>query len=128
MKYIEEGDIVDIHDQIIQATGGRIGIHSRMLLGSALQRPRLTTLGYHRYRSVYSKAAVLLDSIANHHVFNDGNKRTAVAAAAYFLQINGYRLVITDQQYESYILRVVSKKPAIRSIARWLRRHSQQIV
>lgn len=127
MQYVEEGDVVDIHDQIIHATGGRTGIHSRMLLGSAIERPKLSTLGYHRYRSVYAKAAVLLDSIANHHVFNDGNKRTAVAAAAYFLQINGYRLVITDKQYESYILRVVSKKPSIRSIARWLRKHSEEI-
>ena len=127
MRYLDEGDLVDIHDQIIIYVGGRAGIHSHRLLGSAVERPKTTTFGYQRYRSIFTKAAVLLDSIANHHVFNDGNKRTAIAAASYFLKLNGYELLITSQQYESYILRVVNKKPKIRSIARWLKKHSQRL-
>ena len=127
MNYLTEGEVIELHDDILRSTGGRLGIHSRHLLKSALERPKTVAYGYVRYRSVFAKAAAHLDSIANHHVFKDGNKRTAVAAAARLLALNGHELQITNKEYESYILRVVNKKPSIRSIARWLKKHSQPI-
>lgn len=124
MYYLTEGEVIELHDDIVYLTGGRRGIHDRHLLKSALERPKTITYGHVRYRSVFAKAAALLEAIANHHVFNDGNKRTSVAVAARFLALNGYELQITNKEYESYILRVVNKKPSVRAIARWLKKHS----
>ena len=42
--------------------------------------------------NVFQLAANLSDKIMRNHPFQDGNKRTAMAAADMFLKINGYKL------------------------------------
>jgi len=44
--------------------------------------------GHDPYPSLFEKAAYLLCFIIERHPFVDGNKRTAIAIAAYFLERN----------------------------------------
>ena len=44
------------------------------------------------YPSISDKAAFYMFQIISNHVFSDGNKRTGLHIALYFLVINGFRL------------------------------------
>ena len=61
-------------------------MRDRAALEAALARPQA---GY--YRDIIEEAAALLESLSENQPFVDGNKRTAIAVAAAFLRVNGYR-------------------------------------
>jgi death on curing protein len=112
-----------IHDQIIEGSGGSKGFHDVKLLESALARPAQSAFGEDAYDTLFKKAAALLDSLANNHGFRDGNKRTAMAAAIYYLSLFSIKIVITNEEYETFMLHVVSSKPPINEISSWLEDH-----
>lgn len=116
--------ITYIHDEIIDASGGVKGFHSEGLIRSALARPLQSAGGVDAYTTIYEKAAAMLDSIANNHGFRDGNKRTAMAAASYFLDMHDLDLGITNEEYEDFMLHVVNNKPSVKEISTWLEDHS----
>jgi death-on-curing protein len=116
-------DLVYIHDRIIKESGGLPGIKNEGLVHSALARPFQTAFGKQIHPSIFQKAAALLDSIANHHCFNDASKRTAMAAASFFLFLNQESLLITDAEYEAFMLHVVEDKPSVQDISSWLKKH-----
>ena len=82
--------------------------------------------GKELYRGLLVKAAVYFESLARHHVFVNGNKRTAVAASARFLFVNGLELVATNRAVENFAVKVVVEKLAVEDIAVWLKRHSRK--
>ena len=63
------------------------------LLDSAAHAP-LNTLSYDTvdHHSAFYLAANLAEKIMRNHAFQDGNKRTALSAAATFLRLNGYQM------------------------------------
>lgn len=71
-------------------------VHDWGLLESALARPQASVFGEDAYPTVHAKAAALFHSLACNHGLKDGNKRTAVAAVAWFYHLNGHRLTGTD--------------------------------
>jgi len=116
--------VCQLHDEIIKASGGAGGIHSEHLLKSALARPLQTAFGEENYKDSFSKAAALLDSIANNHGFRDGNKRTAMAAANLFLYLKeDISIQFSNKEYEDFMIYVVNEKPSVNEIAGWLRNH-----
>jgi death-on-curing protein len=119
--------ITYIHDEIIDASGGVKGIHNEGLVRSALARPLQSAGGTDAYATTFEKAAALLSSIANNHGFRDGNKRTAMAAASYYLDLNDIDLNITNEEYETFMLHVVNDKPSVEVIGKWLNDHSEKI-
>ena len=70
------------------------------LLESAIARPQTTVLGVDAYPDPFAKAAALLHSLACNHALVDGNKRTALAATLLFLELNGVRVLPTDDAYD----------------------------
>lgn len=113
-----------IHDHIIDASGGSKGYHDERLIKSALARPMHSVMGEDAYPDVFSKAAALLDAIARNHGFRDGNKRTAMAVAALFLEQHDIRVAFTNQEYEDVMLHVVNDRPSIQEIKEWLEAHA----
>ncbi|MGI8755378.1 MAG: type II toxin-antitoxin system death-on-curing family toxin [Acidimicrobiales bacterium] len=58
-------------------------------LDAAVERPWSGFGGFEAFPTLYEKAAALLHGIASRQVFENGNKRTAWAAAVALLDING---------------------------------------
>ena len=58
--------------------------------------------------------------------FIDGNKRTAISAAAMFLLLNGRRLIASNTQIEDFTMRVMETKPGIAECAAWLSHNSER--
>ena len=84
--------VYEIHEVIIAETGGLIGLRDAALLHSAVARPFATFGGQELYASDFEKAAALFHSLVKSHPFMDGTKRTAFAAALFFLDRCGYSL------------------------------------
>jgi death-on-curing protein len=79
-----------LHRESIARFGGSDGLRDEGLLESALARPQHRA-AYEPEGSVFALAADYCLGIARNHPFLDGNKRTAILAAAAFLSLNGYK-------------------------------------
>ncbi|MCA9332735.1 type II toxin-antitoxin system death-on-curing family toxin [Candidatus Saccharibacteria bacterium] len=126
MNNISVDDVLFIHDYILEKSGGLSGIRDRGLLESAILKPHTHVFGIERHESLFDKAAALLEAIALFHPFIDGNKRTAMAAAGFFLYLNGYETTFTNSEYEEFMIYVVNHKPKLKTIATWLEKHSSK--
>ena len=88
-------------------------------------RPQTTVLGEDAYPDLETKAAALLDSIANNHALVDGDKRLALAATIAYLGVNGRRLTLTNEEAYDLVMTVVSGGlTEVAEIAEQLRRGS----
>ena len=91
LKYLSLGDVVGIHDMLIQQTGDLPGFmggdYGYGRIDAAVHRPQWDFYGH-----LWLKAAVLIESLANDHGFVSANKRTALVAGDTFLRRNGYYL------------------------------------
>lgn len=85
-RYLTPQQVLFIHARLIATTGGEHGVRDVGLLASAVARPQATFDGADLYPDLSEKAAALMDSLTRNHPFVDGNKRTAIAAAALFLR------------------------------------------
>ncbi|MEL7352895.1 MAG: type II toxin-antitoxin system death-on-curing family toxin, partial [Cyanobacteria bacterium J06560_5] len=81
---------VEIHDWIIENSGGSAGIRDLGLLESPLQHIQNDLY----YPAFHQKLTHLVFSVNKSHAFSDGNKRSSVAIGAYFLKINGYGFLV----------------------------------
>lgn len=82
LKYLTVEQVIDLHEYQIDEHGGIHGIRDKNLLEAAIIRPQT---GY--YETLLEQAAALMESLANNHVFIDGNKRIAFFATELFLTI-----------------------------------------
>lgn len=84
--------VYEIHEIIIAETGGILGLRDAAMLHAAVARPFATFDGQSLYPSDLEKAGALFHSLIKSHPFMDGTKRTAFAAALFFLEGYGYSL------------------------------------
>ncbi len=91
------------------------------LLDSAVARPRSSAFGEDAYPTLALKAAAILHSVAGNHALVDGNKRLAWLATVVFLDLNGSRPDVTDDQAFSLVMDVASSELALENIAERLR-------
>jgi len=117
------GDFLKVLHRIVLETDPKAirgYMHEGMIEGS-IQRAFTGIYGHEPFKSLFDKTAALMYSINVFHPFNDGNKRTALLAVFFFLLLNGYQFIITEDAI------IVSLKLANRDIknekiiARWLR-------
>jgi len=126
MRYLKGEEILAIHSDIIDETGGSHGIRDVGLFLSIIEKPKIQFGGKELYRGIFTKAAAYLEAFARYHVFVDGNKRTAIASATLFLFLNKYEFNATNKQVENFVVRVVVKKLEISHITEWLKKNSKK--
>ena len=123
MKYLTPQNVIQIHFEIVEETGGSQGLRDLGLLESAVLRPHATFGGKDLYPELTLKAAALIHSLLLNHVFVDGNKRTATLSMIEFLIINGKKFKATNKEIVNVTLWVENKKPSIDQIATWIKKH-----
>jgi death on curing protein len=97
-----------LHRQIIEQSGGALGVRDLRALESALAQPRMTFGGDDLYPTLVDKAAALGFSLVMNHPFVDGNKRTGHAAMETFLILNGLEISASVDEQEQVILSLAS--------------------
>lgn len=121
--YLTLDEVLTLHGALIARHGGAEGVRDMGLVESALARARS---GY--YESLSEQAAALLQSFAMNHAFIDGNKRVAWAASMIFLRMNGYRVRVSADDAERFLIdRVITQRAEIAPIAQWLEQSMQAV-
>jgi death-on-curing protein len=87
--FLSLADVVRIHVDQLERYGGRAGIRDPGLLQSALAMPQASFGGEWLHRDLHEMAAAYAFHLCQNHPFVDGNKRTALACALVFLELNG---------------------------------------
>lgn len=118
--YLPTEDLIkELHDAILEVSGGRPGILNEKVLHAAISRPK-TYLAYHEDCTLHTVCAVILESISRNHSFVEGNKRTGLMSALLTYELNGIRLdrkADKDREFEKLVISVVVDKPEISKIA-----------
>jgi death-on-curing protein len=126
MEYLTPQQILFIHYRLIETTGGSHGVRDLGALQAATARPRATFEGDDLYPDLFAKAAALLESIIKNHPFIDGNKRTAITAAGIFLQRNGCRLEVGQDELYRFTMAMATGRAKAKDAEEWLRRHARR--
>ncbi len=121
VRYLTAAELYTINETVL---GERPQIRDRKLLQSAIRRPALMMFGEAQFPTLLDKAAALLESLAYHHLFMDGNKRTALWAVVQFLRENGYAPTWQVADAQAFILDVAKGNHTLESMADWLREHT----
>lgn len=127
MKYLNINQVLAIHNEVIEQTGGSKEVRDIRLLDSAIARPQATFDRKDLYPDIFSKASALGHSLICNHPFIDGNKRTGYMAMRLFLNINGYDMTASLEARYSFVMEIARKTKDEASIAKWLKEHSQKI-
>ncbi|NIW43285.1 MAG: type II toxin-antitoxin system death-on-curing family toxin [Gammaproteobacteria bacterium] len=120
MRYLALNEVLDLHQRLLEQSGGAAGIRDLGALESALAQPRMTFGGEDLYPSIVDKATALGFSLINNHPFVDGNKRVGHAAMEIFLILNGYEIEADVDDQERMILGVASGKIKREELRDWL--------
>ncbi|MBD2419155.1 type II toxin-antitoxin system death-on-curing family toxin [Anabaena cylindrica FACHB-243] len=109
-KFIEEEDVLNIHNKQINLYGGLLGIRDKDLLSSAICVPQASFAGKFLHPTIVEQAAAYLFHIIKNHAFIDGNKRTAFDVMITFLNLNDYDLNMTPKEAEQLTIQVADNK------------------
>lgn len=111
-----------LHQALLERFGGSAGVRDMGALESALYRPQS---GY--YDTLARQAAALMQSLAMNHPFVDGNKRVAFGLPTIFLGMNGYRLNVSADDAERFMIdRLIVARAELDEIEGWLSRHMRR--
>lgn len=88
--YFDVSHAIETHDWIIDNSGGLTGTKDIGQLASPLEHVQNDFY----YPEMEDKLTHLVFSINKFHAFNDGNKRSALALGAYFLELNGFDYLV----------------------------------
>lgn len=106
MIYLNQNQVLKLHDKIINKFGGIHGIRNEALLQSALANPLQTFAGLDLYPSVFDKAVQLCFGIIKNHPFLDGNKRLGLHLMLILVHINGLKIDIAHDELIDIIFKV----------------------
>lgn len=121
MRQVSLAEVLELHQRILEQTGGLAGVRDLGAFRSALAQPWMTFGGTDLYPDLPAKAAALGFSLIQNHSFVDGNKRTGHAALEAFLMLNGFELAATVDEAEGTVLAVATGRLDRDGLTEWVR-------
>ena len=118
LKHLTGRDIERLHGQGL-SFGGLSDYRHNMTVASITGRID-ATLFYHEFDSVEDVAALYAETIAQGHVFNDGNKRTAFLAMMTFLKLNGVALNADSIAIADLVISLAAGEITRKDLTTWL--------
>ena len=123
MKKLSKKQVLMLHTQLIQQTGGSDGVRDYNLLDSALENPFQSFGGEELYPTIQAKAARLGYGLIKNHCMIDGNKRIGTHAMLAFLALNGIELKYTQKELYETILDIAAGKIGYEDLLQWVLNH-----
>lgn len=120
-------DVLFLHTVAVGAFGGSEGVRDIESLRAAVERPWGSSFSQEHFPTPLHKAAAIAESIIRRHPFVDGNKRTAMYAAAYLLENAGYTLEAEQQELEEFAVNVAESTLESKHIVTWFEHHAREI-
>lgn len=123
MKKLSKKQVLMLHTQLIQQTGGSEGVRDYNLLDSALETPFQSFGGDELYPTIQAKAARLGYGLIKNHCMIDGNKRIGTHSMLVFLALNGIELKYMQKELYETILDVAAGKIEYEDLLQWVLDH-----
>ena len=123
MKILQKPQILMLHAQLFDATGGSTGVRDEGMLESALAMPFQSFGDVQAYPSLQQKAARLGYGLIKNHPFVDGNKRIGAHSMLAFLALNGIQLSYSQEELIDIILSVAASEADYEALLQWLLDH-----
>ncbi|MBS4462672.1 type II toxin-antitoxin system death-on-curing family toxin [Aerococcaceae bacterium zg-B36] len=98
MKRLTAEQIIRLHSQLINASGGLDGVRDKGLVELSIDTVFDTYFGVDRYPTIEEKASRLCYSLIKNHAFLDGNKRIGIFAMLVLLEVNDVVIRCTDKE------------------------------
>lgn len=125
MIVLSKEQIIKLHSQLIQETGGTDGIRDEGLLESVLAAPFQSFSGIEMYSSLQQKAARLGYGLVKNHVFIDGNKRIGAHVMLVFLALNKIDLIYTQDELSDTFLKIAAGELSQQELLHWIISHQE---
>ena len=125
MIVLSKNQIIKLHSQLIQETGGTDGIRDEGLLESVLAAPFQSFSGTDIYPSLQQKAARLGYGLVKNHAFIDGNKRIGAHVMLVFLALNKIELTYTQDELSDTFLLFASGELSQQDLLHWIIIHQE---
>jgi len=113
--------IIDIHQKMIERTGGSKGIRDLGMLNSAVNSIYQTFDGKDLYPSIIEKASRLCFTLNMNHAFIDGNKRIAMHMLALFLRMHDIDFKPSNQEVIRVGLALASNQMNYEELLKWVK-------
>ena len=125
--WIEERDVLAIHDRLLALHGGATGLRDLGLLQSALARPHQ----HHAYADksdVVEMAALYTAGMVRNHPFvvpfAGGNKRTGFVIGVLFLELHGFDFKASEADATQAVMTLAAGTLDEAGYAAWLRENA----
>jgi len=123
MIRLSKAQVLQLHQHLIEITGGAVGIRDDGMLDSALNTPFQVFDDIALFPGIIQKAARLGFGLIKNHPFLDGNKRIGAHTMLVFLELNGIHLSYSQEELYTIILGVASGKNTYEGLLQWLYMH-----
>jgi death on curing protein len=119
-RFLTLKEILYLHDEALVRFGGSVGIGDLGLVESALGAAQ--NVFWYGRGDLFQIAAAYGFHVAEAQAFIDANKRTGVAAALTFLQVNGIRVREDDGSIYQALIDIANKQQDKAGLAEVLRK------
>ncbi len=125
MIWITKEQILYLHSELINYTGGLDGLRDDNLLQSALLSPIQTYDSKELFPTLIDKAARLAYGLTQNHPFIDGNKRIGAHAMLVVLALNGISLSYSQEELSDTFKKLADNKISFSELRKWIISHIQ---
>ena len=123
MITLTKDQIIMLHEAIYKRYGGDVGILNDGMLNSALQAPFQTFGGEELYPETKDKIIRLAYGLIKNHSFRDGNKRIGALVLLVLLEINGYHVNASNEEFADIIMGIAASEKDDEDLKKWVEKH-----
>ena len=114
-------DVIKIHDDIIENTGGAFGILNKGLIEFTIERVKGEVIK-EGDTDLFEVASLILRDFVQGHPFVDGNKRIAFELVDILLRDNGYIFKIEKEEVIKFLLQLAKGESGLKEVKEWIKK------
>ena len=123
MITLTKEQIIMLHEAIYERYGGSCGVLNEGMLDSALQAPFQTFGGEELFPDTKDKILRLAYGLIKNHSFRDGNKRIGALVLLVLLELNGWQLNATNEEFADIIMGIAASEKDDEDLKKWVDSH-----
>ena len=120
MIRLSQEKVLALHEILTNETGGDPNVRDIALLNSALESAFATFDGQELYPTKQEKGARLGFSLISNHAFVDGNKRIGMLVMLVFLEVNGIKIRLSNDEIVRVGLAVAAGEMKYEELLDWI--------
>ena len=123
MITLTKEQIIMLHEAIYERYGGSCGVLNEGMFDSALQAPFQTFGGEELFPDTKDKILRLAYGLIKNHSFRDGNKRIGALVLIVLLELNGWHVNATNEEFADIIMGIAASEKDDEDLKQWVESH-----